>query len=292
MKRFFPTFLFLMPLLMLTGCPEKPVRNNPDTVHQLTAFQSPKASAYDPQPEPEMLVNLSIYRILVPSRTISRNEEFWKHAIEDEPLDVKVRDRLLANGFRVGIASRADWSYFKEALEQYPVISQMTGTASSVASNIELPMRTGLTTQRILWMHPTHGLVGDLYDKSDNVMTLYFQPIRRRPGDVRLSLTPMIRAERTEIKYTIRNETQELNFVRPEYFFDLRLTADIPLDHFLIISPSSEADAVSSLGQAFLYQEKSGQQFEQLILISPQPFQLNAPATKPATKPVSAAANK
>ena len=293
MKKKLYSLLFLIAAVWVCGCTGKNETNSkPETFAQITSFHTQKPGGSDAQPEPAMLVNLSIYRILVPSKTISRNEDFWKHAIEDEPLDVAVRERLLANGFRVGIASRNDWPFFKNAMENYSLISQMTGTASTTASQIEMPVKTGLMSQRLLWLHSDYGLIGDMYDKSENVLTVHFVPIRRRPGDVRISLTPMIRVERTEIKYTVRNEAQELTFVHPEYIFDLRLMADIPLDHFLIVGTSTHADAATSLGRAFLIQENNGQEYEQLLLISPQPFQLNAPTSKAATKPADARAAK
>ena len=85
--------------------------------------------------------------------------------------------------------------------------------------------------------------------------------------------------------FTVRNEVHELKFVQPEFLFDMKLSVDVPLDHFLIIAPSPEADISSSLGRRFLYLDGNGQQFEQMLLISPQPFQLNK---KPTSQPTSA----
>ena len=111
------------------------------------------------------------------------------------------------------------------------------------------------------------------------------EPEPRKPGDVRVTVTPLLRAERTELKYTIRNEVQELNFVHPEYLFDMKLSVDVPIDQFLIIAPSPDADSSTSLGRNFLYQEGEGQEFEQMLIISPQAFQMEK---KPTTAPSSA----
>ena len=96
---------------------------------------------------------------------------------------------------------------------------------------------------------------------------------------------PLVRAQRTEIRYTARNEAQELDFVHPQQLFDLKLTANVPLNNFLIVAPSADADVASSIGHTFLRQEGPGQEYETVLLISPQPFRLDDPkgaTTRPA----------
>ena len=49
-------------------------------------------------------------------------------------------------------------------------------------------------------------------------------------------------------------------------------------------------ERMPSLGRKFLYHENNGQEFESLLLISPQPFMLEKPTTKPTTAPARTAA--
>jgi len=58
----------------------------------------------------------------------------------------------------------------------------------------------------------------------------------------------------------------------------------VPLDHFLIIGPSTDADHVSSLGHKLLYQQIDGQEFETVLVIAPQPFRFEQPTTAPSTQ--------
>ena len=274
------TFPLLL-LSLLIGCAKTPsaATTNPTT---LVTFPVPAAPTHDANPAPPLFVTLSVYRLAVPAKSISHNEEFWKHVNEDDALDIGAHDRLFANGFRVGIAERGDWDYFKNILESDEVISQQSESSGVVASELKLLLRDKITQQYITWFHPTHGLIGQVYDRCENLVSIHFEALPKKIGSVRVSLTPVIRAERTELIYTIRDEIQELEFKQPEYFFDLKLAVDVPLDHFLLIAPSSDADLSTSLGRKFLYQESKGQEFEQILLISPQPFQF---AKKPTTMP-------
>jgi hypothetical protein len=275
--------LSLLPLLSCTPRAPEPAAN---AEPNLSMFPTPAAAPRDANAEPPMLVHVSVYRIALPAKSISGNEEFWKHVEEDGLVDIVTHDLLYNNGFRVGVAPRTDWDYFKKIFESQNLISQETRTAGVKATVIEMQLRPGVLRQLITFFHPTNGLVGQVYDRCENAMTLRFEPVPRRPGDVRVTATPLLRSERTELMFTVRNEMHELKFIHPEYVFDMKLAVDVPLDHFLIIAPSPESDISTSLGRRFLFQENDGQEFEQVLLISPQPFQLEKkPTTGPTTAP-------
>ena len=283
-------YLSLLLFPLLAGCPhDPPAAKAEPPVGFLSIFPSVPVAPHDANPDPPMFVQLSVYRMAVPVKAVSRNEVFWKHVSEDGAVDVGTHDLLFANGVRVGIAPRGDWDYFKKILESNSVITQKSGSSGVMATTIEMPLKQKVSQQFITFFHPVNGLVGQVYDRCENSMMIRFEPVPRQPGDVRLTVTPMLRAERTELMYTVRNEVRELNFVQPEYLFDMKLSVDVPLDHFLIIAPSSDADISTSVGRRFLYLDGNGQEFEQVLLISPQPFQFNdkSPTTGPTTLPTN-----
>jgi hypothetical protein len=280
------SILLLSATLLLVGCARHEKQAAAVTDVQLSTFAPVATPAHDANPDPALLVKLTVYRMVLPMHAISRNEDFWKHVAEEGVVDVGTHDLLYANGLRVGVAPREDWDYFKNILEGNNVVSQMTGASGTVATNIEMPLKSTVLKQMITYFHPTNGLIGQLYERCENLMTVRFEPVPRHPGDVRVTATPLLRAERKELVYTVRDEAQQLKFIRPEYLFDMKLAVDVPLDHFLIIGTSPDADSSTSVGQNFLCQESGGQQFEQVLLISPQPFQFER---KPTTGPATAA---
>ena len=274
---------------LLSSCGTKPPQ--PDSAAQpqrISIF--PPSTPRDATPEPRMMITLNIYRISVPAKAVSHNEEFWKHVTEDKLVDVGTHDVLFANGFRVGIAPRSDYDYFKKILESNPVISQFTRSTSLDAGEFELALKKDVLSQFIFYFHPTNGLTGQQYERCDNSLTIRFEPARKEPGNVLVTVTPLLRSQRTELVWSVRNESREITFDHPKQLFDLSLKVDVPLDHFLIIAPSAEADESSSLGRKFLYHEDKGQEFESLLLISPQPFLLEKPTTNPSTAPARTAA--
>jgi hypothetical protein len=278
---------YIIPFLLLPGlisCQEKAPkpqgRANPAPISMFT--DAPR----DPVPDPTLLISLSVYRISVPARAVSHNEGFWKHVNEDNLVDVGTHDILFSNGFRAGVAPRSDWDYFKNILESNPVMSQLTRSSSMEAASFELPLKQNVIDQFIFYFHPTNGLIGQKYDRCNNSLMIRFEPTPKRPGFVRITVTPRLLSERTELVWTVRNNVRELTFEHPDTLFEMKLTVDVPLDQFLIVAPSQEADASSSLGRKFLYHESNGQEFESLLLISPQPFQLDKNSGgKPTTAP-------
>ena len=71
-------FLFFIGLLILTGCKSNQTAPTAQLEPNVSAFPPPPVTLHDANPEPPMLVNLSVYRIAVPAKSISKNEEFWK----------------------------------------------------------------------------------------------------------------------------------------------------------------------------------------------------------------------
>ena len=241
---------------------------------------------HDAREDPRLLVQLSVYKLTVPARAVSRNEEFWKH-VDETSIDVGQHDLLFTNGFRVGVAPRSDWDYFKKILERDTIISQLTGAGGVGGSSLEMPFKQAVPEQAIFYLHPTKGLVGQVYDKHDESMAIHFEPVARQVGDVRITVVPVISYQRTEILYTARNEAQPYTFGHKRFEFDLKLQVDVPLDHFLILAPSSEAeDHTASLGNKMLCFDQNGQQYETVLVLAPQPFVFDSPTT-PATQPTT-----
>jgi hypothetical protein len=271
----------------LAGCVEDAPTTQPSSsdiaqaqqmsIHPLFATQ------HDPMPAPRLLIGMYVYKLRVPLRTVSHDEVFWKH-VDEQNLDIGTHDLLWANGFRVGTAPREDWDYFKKVLQKQRLVSQLTGASSVDASQIDMPLQQNVPEEFVAYFHPTKGLVGQIYDQCDVSMLINFESTPRSPGDVRITATPKFLSQRTEIGYTALNQPLPQLYVRPEYLFDLKLQLDVPLDHFLIIGPSTDADHVSSLGHKLLYQQVNGQEFETVLVIAPQPFRFEQPTTAPSTQ--------
>src|SRR4051794_22546251 len=110
----------LLPVLVL-GCASKPEQPAPEPPKPVDLSRG--ASLFprdrppgDAQPEPMLVVNLTVYRMLVPVRSVSHDENFWKH-VDEQAVDPETYAKLYLNGVRVGVAPRYDWDYFRKILE-------------------------------------------------------------------------------------------------------------------------------------------------------------------------------
>jgi hypothetical protein len=259
---------------------------------QPTLSPTVKAAPRDPQrivkaADPHVLirpvVNLSIFQVSVPLGAVSRNEAFWKH-VQEHVVDVSAHDILQKNGIRVGMASLADFEHFARILDRsWADARPMTYVAAGVKV-VELTMKQAVPYQLIYDFDAKNNLTIRSYEDSDNIFVLEFQPVPRKAGDVRIGLCPMVRSLRKRLVAIGDVETRQIEYRNPEKLFDLNLRSELPLDSFLIIAPSAEAQSPMSLGHSFLVHEANTEKVEELLLIIPQ-------AAKPKVeKPTEASA--
>jgi hypothetical protein len=104
-------------------------------------------------------------------------------------------------------------------------------------------------------------------------MTL--QPAPRKPGVMRLALCPVVREARKRIQFSPLNHEQEVLFTSPEKIYDVNLRCDIPVDHFLVVAPSSESTWRTSIGNSFLVTEGAAEKLENVLLVVPREIRLD-----------------
>lgn len=224
----------------------------------------------DPDPGSPLVAHLMVYQVSVPVGTISRNDKFWKH-VDEQLLDSKTYDVLYRNGIRVGQAPNNDWAYFKQIIGQNQARSQSMGYVAADTRSIEVVMKAAVESQMIFDFDMRNHLTGRTYDDgSDNVMCLSFEPNRRKPGDLRVALCPMVRSHRKEFVVRPDGGSVAVDYVNPERYYRLDMAADIPLDHLMIVAPSPESRNAMSLGHAFFIVQGDAQELEQMLILVPR----------------------
>jgi hypothetical protein len=251
----------------------------------------PDAQAHqmDAVPDVPYLISLNIYKITVPAGTISRSEEFWKH-IDEHAVDIPTYEQLYKNGVRVGVAAASEWDYLKEILEQNPAKTQPGAFAGREAKAIDLEMKLKVPYQDLFYYDTTGDLVGRSFERCDNLLRVSFQPAPRKPGTVRLGVCPVVRSLRERVVAVGDVNTRTLQWVHPEQFYELNLSADIPLDSFLVLAPSPEAKWPTSLGNNFLVANGATEQTETIMIFRPITYReklefKNVATTQPAPAP-------
>jgi hypothetical protein len=72
-------------------------------------------------------------------------------------------------------------------------------------------------------------------------------------------------------------------WIHPEQFFELNLTADIPQDGFLVLAPSPDGKWPTSLGNIFLINDGATEQTETLLVFRPITFRAKVEIKRVAT---------
>ena len=232
------------------------------------AQPAPADAPRDAQNARTLAFQVEVYRIYIPYGTFTGNEEFWKR-MDEQCIDAYQNDLLNRNGIRVGLAPIGELDFFRKFMEEKPTISKIT-TQALEAPLVELEMRTDLPEQTISFYNPDLSI--RTYDGSSNVVNLSFQPAPRKPGHMRLTLAPMVRSNRKKFQFTAMNNDTELQYIKPETYYDLRLRVDIPNGQFFIVMPSAEARFETSVGRAFFTKDGPTDRQEQILLIIPHPI--------------------
>ena len=212
---------------------------------------------------------LDVYQLTVPLGAVSRSREFWKR-VDESSVDVATGDLLQKNGFRVGIAPASEWGYFRGIIEQHPVATKRMTVTGGGTGSLELEMKKGVDFQNLFYLTDDNRLIGRTYERCENLIAVGFQPAPRRPGRVRMTLCPLVRSTRKRLQVSVLNEEREFEFVKPERLYDLNLCADIPLDGFLVVAPSTLAKWSSNLGVTFLVDDGPTEKSEHVLLMVPR----------------------
>jgi hypothetical protein len=244
-------------------------------VVQLAQNPEPQPSPLDAQAPVTLVFQTDIYLLSVPFGTYSTNDEFWRR-IDEQCVDVATYDLLYQNGLRVGVAGTSELKHFEKFMQGVVPTQRLTVRATELR-NVEIEAKKDLPEQTIFVFDPkTETPPGRSYDRCDDIINLSFEPAPRKPGQLRVSLCPMVRAHRKHLEFTAMNRESEYPFVSEEKLYDLNLRADIPIDGFLIVTPSEYVSRrPSTVGRAFFTKDEPTQRCEQVMLIVPHPYRVS-----------------
>jgi len=214
--------------------------------------------------------HLDVYQLTLPLGAVSRSEEFWKR-VDEQGVDIGTYDLLQKNGFRVGVGPAEEWAYFRGILEQYPAVTKKTTVTAGESGSLDLLMKKGIDSQYLFYLSDDNTLRGRSYDKCENLLSVTFQGAPRKPGQVRVTMCPVVKCTRGEFHISVTNAEREYEYVRPERLYDLNLTCDVPNNGFLVVAPSTMAKWSATLGNAFLVDGGAAERFEHVLLMVPRP---------------------
>src|SRR4051812_48972605 len=129
----------------------------------------------DATPDVPLLIQVVGFKITVPAGACSRSEEVWRH-VDEKAGGGGAYETLYKNGVRCGIASTGEWDYFKSILEQNPAITQPSAYTGREAKLIEMELKMKVDYQNIFAFDRSGDLVGQTYERCDNLMRVSFQP--------------------------------------------------------------------------------------------------------------------
>lgn len=260
--------LLMLALVFLASCTPQRIAEGPQPLNAVTQGE-PSTDPRDAPSAVQMVFQVEMFVIPLPQGTYSRNEAFWKR-IDENCVDAATSDLLYKNGIRIGVARLAELEHFGKFITD-ALPPQKFALSGTEVKDVEIDMKLRLPEQTLFHFDRSNNVVGRSYDACDNILNVSFQPALRKPGQVRLSLSPMVRAMRKRLQYTALNgELEVQGFINPEVIYDLNCRVDIPQDSFLILTPSPSASRPTSIGNAFFMKDGPAERMEQVVLVVPR----------------------
>lgn len=241
-----------------------------------TDLRSGAANA-DPAADPSALapdgVRVDVWALAVPRGTVSANEAFWKR-VDESAVPPDRYELLFVNGFRVGVARREDWDYFRDLLSRNPVRHRLNALTISEEKSIEVSVRSGIESQVLSYFEEGKPAELRSYDRSENLLLLSFIPSPGRAAAARIALAPVVRTARERVEYNPDNSERPIRFITPERIYELNLAVQVPFGQFMVVSPSTDTARRTSIGRNFLLSDGDAEQSELVLLIVPSPVRV------------------
>lgn len=202
-------------------------------------------------------VSVSILRVEVPRDQRPALAALWNHVREDA-LDLSNRERLQANGLRVGVGLEAEWSAVSNVLDA------VDGVRTVVRDPVRLPPRfplaleldTAAHDQTLFFMASDGVLTGESWPASRNVLRISYDFDQEQPQRLLFLVVPEVRQVRTGWQWT---PTPKGLAKQPSYAGRAVAAAAMEVSlapgEFLVLAPGSEGDVPGMVGRTFLVQE-------------------------------------
>ncbi len=225
-------------------------------------------------------VTLEIFQVRIPGDDKLLVDELWQ-ASDEQRLDVEVRNRLVANGFRAGVINGALPDRLARSLnlqsempeaETDRIITGENAAPRVVRRVLQLKRRehasiqaSELQAEAIVFLNTENGLQGRTYEQVQGVYSLQAESVSGQK--VAIEVTPELHHGELKNRYTGSDQGVLLMTTSRErkVFDQLKLNLNLSSGEFLVIS--GVADSSSSLGSAFHDSQQSGAAAQKLVLV-------------------------
>jgi hypothetical protein len=228
---------------------------------------------------PQVVIVLDIYHLMLPAGAVSNSDDFWKR-IDEDSIDVATHDLLLKNGIRIGLGHDNDWPYFKGLLGKHPASRQnRLRSEPGKEGYLELEMQATIPEQSIFGIDDRGIDWGRRFEKCDDLLGISFIASTHNTGEALVKVCPIVRGLRQTYSVSVlNNEETQIEQSHSEHLYDMRCEAAVPVNTFLIVSPSKEASQLTtSLGATFLTSEGKAEPIEHVLVVVPRAFRTNEP---------------
>jgi hypothetical protein len=230
--------------------------------------RTPPTPGVAPAAPSAMIPRVMLYRITMPVGGFSGNDKVWSQLNEDA-IDSKTAVLMAQNGLRAATGAVARWPEISKLIDptgtsNQPVIIQTDGRTS-----VSVKTRENVTDQTVVSVDHDHLLQGRTFERCDNGFRLSISGLRNKPA-LQVQLEPVVTLGTIQISRPGMGVTNS-GFTSEESFEDLRMTATLTAEQFLVLSAMDPKPDSYSIGTLWLSDHDQVPATETVLVFVPAP---------------------
>jgi hypothetical protein len=252
-------------------------KNSPSNSQQNNgplSISTPPTPGVAPSAATPLIPRVMLYRITIPAGSFSRNTKVWA-LLNEDAIDSQTAVLLAQNGLKAATGAVARWPEISQLIDPAGASNQPVVIQTDGRSSINLPTRQNITDLYVFSVDHDHQLQGRTFERCDNGFRLAVRGVRNKP-ELQVQLEPVvtlgtIQVNRPGLGMTTAGITSE------ESFEDLRMSATLTADKFLVVSAMDPKPGSLSVGTQWLSDPDKVPPTETVLVFVPAPANTKSP---------------
>jgi hypothetical protein len=211
---------------------------------------------------------VTLIKLSLPVGTFSGNEKVWRQ-LDQDALDSQTSILLAENGIRAAVAPQERWAALHKMIDVPGAANEQFTLETDGRSSVTIVTHANITEQTISSIDGDREMHVRSFDRCDNSLRLSLSR-RRDVQKLTILLEPVVQLGTISV---MRGQEQlgivGSNSRQEETFANLRLSAGVETNEFLVLAPANPKENNFSVGSRFLTDNDKVPPMETILIFLP-----------------------
>ncbi len=211
---------------------------------------------------------VTLIKLSLPVGTFSGNEKVWRQ-LDEDALDSQTSILLAENGIRAAVAPQERWAALRKMIDVPGAANEQFTLETDGRSSVDIVTHPNITEQTVSSIDRDREMHVRSFDRCDNSIRLSLSR-RRGVSTLTILLEPVVQMG----MISVMRGPEQLGVVgsssrQEETFANLRLSAGVEANEFLVLAPSNPKENNFSVGSRFLTDNDKVPPLETILIFLP-----------------------